>query len=464
MLSQVARARMGMPIFTAPSMEYVPLIYTPFYYYVAAAVSTVTGLSFFPLRIVSFLASLGLFVLMYKLARCESGDRRTGVIAVSLFAATFVIGGSWLDIGRNDSLFLFMAIAGVYALRRSDTLKSAVVAGLCFAVAAMTKQSALVIAAPLGLHLLLANWRRGLAFGVPLALVFFGLAGIFDWVSDGWFGYYTIEIPRGHALVPERFLGFWTDDMLGKFPIATVGGLGYLAYRTVPRARRSGFLGALGAGLLAAAWSSRMHSGGIENVLIPGYFALSLCFALGLGEGMVGGGESRFAPYRPLALCTAAGLQFLLLVYNPTAQVPNSADREAGQALVRELATIDGPVWVPGQPYLAEVAGKPAYAHAVALQDILRAGESPTKTALARDLVGSITERRFTALLLDGSFQDECPPRATVIDDVNWICPEIQAAYRRERLLVLDPAAFEPVAGSPRRPVILYRALAGGRP
>lgn len=459
MLGQVERARAGTPLFVAPSMEYVPLIYTPLYYYIAAALSWVTGTSFFTLRLISFGASLGVFGLMYKLVETETGDWRAGLTAVSMFAATFVIGGAWFDIGRNDSLFLFGCLAGAYALRRSDTLGAALIAGFCFALAAFTKQSALLVAAPVVLYLLLTDWKRSLAFVAPLALVFGGSTAVLDAMSDGWYVYYTLELPREHAIVMDRIIGFWTDDMLGQLPIATLGGLAYLGYRIARPRSGTWFLVALAAGLFAAAWSSRMHSGGIENVLIPAYFALSLLFVLGLHHASQGGwGPARFAPLRPAALHALAGLQFFLLVYNPAAQIPTSADRAAGEMLVSRLAEVDGPVWVPGQPYLAERAGKSSYAHAVALQDVLRGGESPAKEQLAEDLILSLETRRFSALLLDGSFSGECPPRGPVIDDVNWICDEIVANYRRDGLLITDQAVFRPVAGSPRRPVILYRA------
>ena len=51
----------GHQLYVRPSIKFMPYIYTPLYYYVAAGAAKVFGIGFFPLRLVSFVASLGAF-------------------------------------------------------------------------------------------------------------------------------------------------------------------------------------------------------------------------------------------------------------------------------------------------------------------------------------------------------------------------------------------------------------------
>jgi len=53
-----------------------------------------------------------------------------GLLAAGMFAATFEVGGAWLDIGRVDSLFLFLLLAAVAAARRATTWQGGALVGL----------------------------------------------------------------------------------------------------------------------------------------------------------------------------------------------------------------------------------------------------------------------------------------------------------------------------------------------
>ena len=89
-------------------------MYPPLYYYVSAVVALASGIGFFPLRLVSFAASLGAFAIIFSLVRRETGSRAAGILAMGLFAATFREGGSWFDTARVHSLFLLLLLGGVY--------------------------------------------------------------------------------------------------------------------------------------------------------------------------------------------------------------------------------------------------------------------------------------------------------------------------------------------------------------
>src|ERR1700681_2233850 len=52
-LQEVARIRAGLPIYVAPTLDYVPFIYGPLYYYVSALVAMVVRSDLLALRLVS---------------------------------------------------------------------------------------------------------------------------------------------------------------------------------------------------------------------------------------------------------------------------------------------------------------------------------------------------------------------------------------------------------------------------
>src|SRR5580704_3638324 len=53
MMTSVWRIAHGSPLYSAPSMEWVPFLYAPAFFYLSAALSRVTGLGYSTLRLVS---------------------------------------------------------------------------------------------------------------------------------------------------------------------------------------------------------------------------------------------------------------------------------------------------------------------------------------------------------------------------------------------------------------------------
>ena len=67
-LIEVHRILAGQPLYPAPSASYVPDGYPPLYFAVSAAVASVLGQSYLPLRLVSLVASLACFAILGRLA------------------------------------------------------------------------------------------------------------------------------------------------------------------------------------------------------------------------------------------------------------------------------------------------------------------------------------------------------------------------------------------------------------
>src|SRR5438105_4687446 len=73
-LQEVARVRAGQPLYVAPTLDYVPQIYGPVYFYLSAALASILGSDLVGLRLVSLLASLGSIALVILLVRGETGS------------------------------------------------------------------------------------------------------------------------------------------------------------------------------------------------------------------------------------------------------------------------------------------------------------------------------------------------------------------------------------------------------
>ncbi len=77
----VGRILHGQAIYAPPSLHYVPYTYPPLYFWVSSLVAHVCGLSFLPLRLVSFTSSLGCFAVLFWIVQRETRDVVAGLVA-----------------------------------------------------------------------------------------------------------------------------------------------------------------------------------------------------------------------------------------------------------------------------------------------------------------------------------------------------------------------------------------------
>ena len=420
-LDQVHRLVAGRPMYVAPSLDFISFDYTPLYYWTAALAARVLGAGFTPLRLVSLLAALGSLVILFVLARRETKSTAAGILAASLFAATYRLGGAWLDIGRPDSLYLLFVLGGFLAYRALAGARGAALAGVLFAAGFLAKQTALVIALPLALHALLADRRRFAAFAGTLAALVAGSTLVLDRATHGWYTYYIFGVALGHRPEAGLVARFWSDDLGAHLAIAALLAAWFLRSAGAGR----GFHLALAAGLVGAAWWLRCFRGSYDNALLPGLAAVSLLASAGWHDL-----RRRLEPGAPASfLHLALFAQLALLVWNPLDQIPTRADREAGERLIAHIRTVPGPVLVPAHPWLAERAGKGGSFHEMALVDVTeRRGHGALEDSLTTGLARALAAHRWAALVLDTRdwIADDAAPyyeprlRAFSSDTVFW--------------------------------------------
>jgi len=409
-LQEVALIRHGQPIYVAPTLGYVPFIYGPLYYYLAAGVATISGLDLFGLRFVSLLASLGSIALVGMLIRRETGSAAMGVVGGALLAACdpFVVGA--MDNGRVDATALFFVLAAVYAVREASFQptagwRSSACSGVLTGLALLTKQSAAPVA--LALLVLLALIRRRQVPGFVLALgvtlgVGLGLTCASTWP---WAVFYLWELPRLHETTTEYASRFW-GDLLPHVAVPVVVGPFFLVARAAAgdRKRVLFYVGVL-ASMIAMAWITRSTIGGARNVELPAYAAIAMLFGLGLHEAVsqIGSASARARMNRAYVLAAAVGA-FAVVMYNPRLWVPYRSDMWASQRLAATLSELPGPIFAGSYQGFLGGATDAIAPDLAAVNELL--GEQvrpgvPEGEAWSQEFMQALLTRRVTYVIID---------------------------------------------------------------
>lgn len=463
----VGRILDGKQLYVEPSIEFTPYLYPPLYFYVSALVAKVTGLGFLPLRLVSFVSSVGCFALIFLFVRRETSSSFFGTLGAGLFAATYKISGTWFDIARVDTFSMVFVLGGIYALRFGQGAGSTISSGVLLALGFLTKQSTLLMVALLSFYCLLfcKRWSR---FLLPVS--FLSVAGsvsaVWNHLTDGWYYYYVFDLPSQHKFVPRMFVHFWTDEVLGQLPIAFGMTLAFLVYQFYRAEKRQiAFHTLLFGGMLVSAWLARTHSGTWLNGLYYAHAAIALFLGLALptllgplpgstagsaqpspDDGTAGWFESRYVGVLVLIL---ANLQFLSLAYNPWQYVPTRADAEAGDRFIRLLKGIDGDIFISHPSFLATLAGKRAYSDGGAMADVFRGENEELKRKLEAEMKQAIRTRRFEAIIVSK------PWFGFYINSADFVA-EVRQHYEDQGPIFDDDKAFFHVTGVKARPDRLY--------
>ncbi|MBP9088932.1 MAG: hypothetical protein KBG15_22615, partial [Kofleriaceae bacterium] len=116
MLHHAQRIGQGAGIYTPPSVEFIPYLYTPLYPAVLASTGKLFGLTYQLGRFISVLSLLGIAgVTWASLRQVASSSNNSPVtalfamcIAMGVFASGYPLMEGWYDLVRADTLFLLM--------------------------------------------------------------------------------------------------------------------------------------------------------------------------------------------------------------------------------------------------------------------------------------------------------------------------------------------------------------------
>jgi xanthosine utilization system XapX-like protein len=462
MLCHALRLLEHKPLYTPPSVDFVPFLYTPLYPALLALVSKIAGLTYGLARglsIVSFLAAL---CAGYVFVRREGGSSTAALAAVAIPAAAFVPTGAWYDLARPDSLSLALVTIAVVVGWRARGQPAdgssaashlrAVLAAALMVAAFFAKQTAAPFMVALGLALCVARWRVALTYGASVALLGLPLLLWANHASGGWFWRYVFELHQQHSFRPIR--GFLAAPgllllILGPSLLLLVWGL---LRRRTPALAYSAWIGLVGLLVSCISYGTLWS---FANAIIPGVFFLALAAGTAAGR-LLDGNKAGGAGGRPPLVLGLLALTLLLFApngaarlllpvvpaswkmgpraltgYDPRPFLPAGADREAGARLVERLRQAPGEVLIPGHPFYAHLAGKRVYLHRMGVLDVVQAGRpAPEGLALA------LATRRFSLVVMN--------------DDEDWASwPGLLQSYRLSDEKLAGPRA---ITGTPTEP------------
>jgi hypothetical protein len=430
MLHHAQRISDGKGIYTPPSVEFIPYLYTPLYPAVLAVIGKIFGIGYGVGRAVSVLSLVGMGVVTWSSFRrvvdTESNPRFTAAmaacIAMGVFASGYPLMEGWYDLVRADTLFLFMVTLGVFLAARWSRGKAAgyghrhiALVAVLMAMSFFCKQTGIFYVAWVGVIVVAMSWRRAPTYAAIAGVIGLGGVWLLNQVSHGWFWTYVYKMHQTHDFNKDRFWKSFDLILMHSKSATAVLAAGILVVlvtaivkRKIPAGARplllwaptyavSVVVGAVGWGTEFAHYNAFMPAflhGGIATA--AAVLALAACVrefiprrasatSLGILPGVVA-----------LAACAPLSWSLYQDRWQTERFVPSAADRAAGDALIARIEAINGDVWVPFHPWYSVLAGKPAFAHKMGLKDV-----TWRSSRIVDDLVPALTSHRFAAVVFD---------------------------------------------------------------
>ncbi|HUJ57149.1 MAG TPA: hypothetical protein VLX92_01590 [Kofleriaceae bacterium] len=456
LLHHAQRLADGHGIYAAPSIEFIPYLYTPLYPALLALCGKIVGLGYTLGRAISVLSLVGIAVVGAvsiageRFRQVARGPAWGGVvIALGVIAAAYPYLDGWYDLVRADTMFAFLVTVGLAAaaqLGRDDRgwrghARAGVVAAI-LVLAFFAKQTGVIYVGLGGAIVLVQSWRRAATYTCVAAVLGIGGSVLMNIASDGWFWIYVSKIHRAHDFNMKRFkdsFGYilWHFPAMSVVIAVTLGVVVYTWLRPPPSGRRRELpRQALPFLLWTAAFAVSVVVGAIgfgtefarSNAYMPAFLHGALAVgaalpALAACTGILWGSR----PHATLAVHGAAALAALALAvtlwharWAPAQFVPRPADVAAGDRLIARLRGIEGDVWMPFHPWYLALAGKQPHVHRMGVMDVTR-----RQSRAIAGLDDALRSHRFTAVVLDNR-------------DVSSELPELKRYYRPALTLPAD--------------------------
>ena len=441
------RVAAGQPLYGPPTTEYTPWPYPPLYFWLTGALAKVTGVDLTTMRVVSVAASVAVLVLLALIVRRAGGSTVAGIVAAGLYAATYRVSGAFADTARVDSLFLALLLAAVFVGMRARTWRGGMWLGAVLLLAFLTKQNALLVAAPMLLWLLVRRRSVGVGATATLGVGVVASTLVGNLLTDGWYARYVVEQLPTQSWSLRWLWAFWYEDLLVPFAVsAVVVVVAFVVRRVRPRSEPGGrdawpedyaYLAAGAVGMLAASWVARLHEGGYANVSMPAQAAVAGALGLLLAAWLRSGSVTATVAW------VVAGLLAVQVVTMSLAHldvVPSQQDRDAGDRFIATLRQLPGSVLVPTHPYYLRLAGLPTHASAIAIYDLSHAKDGPEY--LSGVLPWSLDG--VSAVVLDNA------------TDVGLFGDALTRDFTLVTSTVVPDGVFLPVTDLPTHPALLY--------
>jgi hypothetical protein len=442
MLLAAERVAHGLPIYVPPNFYFIPFMYAPAYYYITGWAVRLMGAIFLPLRLVSLVSVCASFAIIYVFVLLDGRGSRArrhfaALAGAGLYAAAYPWTRSWFDLGRVDSLYVFLLLVALVCTRLTGRNLHPLVAAAAWTLTFLAKQTIF----PVAIVMLCHDWKRPrrLATGVAGFVAMAAIAS--EWLNhatNGWFGFYAFDVPRANAdLLLRPAVFFLPSQILAPFGIAVL--LIGIAWAQSAHERPRGFslrTPAMHFYLLATisvtglCWFLQAHGGAAANTPMPVYAVLAVMFGIAIAhldhaiEPSCAPSFSALGTFGEPArvfLLLAASIPLISWVYNPRDVIPGAPSAAAHHELGAWLKAFPGDVYLPTHPLEGVLAGKSWHPGRAALHDALAARNSQDPELLA-EIRDEVDQEKFDAIVLDGS-----PDRAAETDP--WLPADLRNHY-----------------------------------
>ena len=451
-LHHALRLVRGEAIYAAPSIDFVPFLYTPLYPGLLALLAGLgLPLGLFVGRAVSVAAIVAIASGLWHLVAAENKPRAHRAAAVGLFLAGYIVTFRWYDIARADSMMFALLLWGVVLARnargRGGAWRRPLAAGLLVALAFWTKQTAAVLIFASGLAVIASGLRGRLwalaRYTVTVAVIVLGGLGLGIALTDGWLWTYIYELHQAHAFNHERFERKTWGMLLHAGPFLGLLALTFVSEdigRLIARLRRSprGHRRLLGLFDRGEAAAGRRYWGVMAAFALlvsalgystqwaePNAFIPAVIFgAAYLGVALpIGGRRELWAlaliacqllfavavepMYQPIQSRGVAALRESYRWQAWQRTIPDARARSAAAELRGELVGIasragDAEIFALARPWWSVLAGGRGHVASMGLSDVAKADG----VRLRRELVRELRSGRFTEAWFEGE-----PPR-----------------------------------------------------
>jgi hypothetical protein len=404
-------------LYSRPSLEWVPFLYAPFYFYCSAFVAKFTGLNYCATRLVSILATLGSFGIIYAMVKRETGRFDAALLSVGLFASLYATVLGWYDVGRVDMLSIFFLLLAIYCTRYHHPL----MASLVWLLAFQTKQSML----PIAILVFLTGWqrpRRMIVGIIATVVLIFGSIHLCNHLTGGYYGYYAFGTAALLKFIPRMALLYIPVDLFGPLGIAIAIVTAAVLVRVPSRKSPSlWFYGLLTFVITGSTGFVRAHDGANMNALIPVYAWISILFGLAMHRLLQACKEDLqpgITQMIPSMLWLLVLIQLSAHIYQPARFIPSADALQHRQKFFEALASTPGDVWLLNHSFDGIRAGKPVHPEMDALDAVLGRASitlaEPDAAAgtPAAQLLNAFRSQHFTAIVFDRSAESYSPPWA----------------------------------------------------
>lgn len=397
----------GQAIYPAPTLDFVPLPYTPLYPALLALFGKVFGVSYALGRVLSIGSFAAALAIGWRFVRGAGGSRALATAAMAIPCAAWAPTGAWIDLVRVDSLSLLLIALGTTLAFRA-TMRSTIASAIVLVAAFFAKQTAAPFMIATAIALAVGDRRRAVAFGATLAIVGLPSLWLAQHATDHWFWFYVYKIHHSHKF-----------DLAGC--VRTPGRLALLLAPAVPlvawalRRDRSPSLrwaAWLAATAIVGSSVAKATAGAYLNAYLPAVYFSALFVGVAAARLLDGADTRRGAIVWSLVgatlLVAPGGIPLAIYRvrpstyhgrpmadYDPRPYVPTATDRDRAARFLDRVRATPGDVWLASRPWYARLAGKRPLAGEMAASDLL-----PTGVAID-GFADAMAARRFTAIVLD---------------------------------------------------------------